>query len=230
MIRPVKLLNVARAAGFHAFVAAVMLAGPAQATSKSEIAPRYPTAAAGADKSDPEYRALFASWKQLDRPAQPQMSIPSAKPVTGVTFTSGYGVRSDPFRGGAAMHAGVDLAGPIGTAIYATADGIVGRATWANGYGNLVELEHGRGIQTRYGHLSQILVKQGQRVKRGDLIAKMGSTGRSTGSHLHYEVRLEGEAVSPLPYLQTADYMIAMQQRADTQVALGGPEEAADAE
>ena len=98
------------------------------------------------------------------------------------------------------MHAGIDLAGPIGTPIYATADGIVGRSEWNNGgYGNLVEINHGQGIQTRYGHLSQRIAQPGQRVRRGELIGLMGSTGRSTGSHLHYEVRIDGRAVNPDP-------------------------------
>jgi murein DD-endopeptidase MepM/ murein hydrolase activator NlpD len=153
------------------------------------------------------------------------ISIPTTKPVANVSFTSGFGVRSDPFRGGAAMHAGIDLAGPTGTPVYATADGVVGRAEWANGYGNLVELEHGKGIQTRYGHLSKMLVKPNTPVKRGQLIALMGSTGRSTGSHLHYEVRIDGRAVNPVPFLQSSDYLLAVQRRAAaTQVALGGPE------
>ncbi len=170
---------------------------------------------------DPAFRALFQSWKRLDQLQQGIVAIPSQKPVDTVDFTSGFGVRSDPFRGGAAMHAGVDIRGPYGTAIYATADGVVGRAGRASGYGNLVELDHGRGIQTRYGHLSSILVQPGQRVKRGDLIARMGSTGRSTGNHLHYEVRLDGSAVNPMPFLQSSNYLIAMQARGN--VAVGGP-------
>jgi murein DD-endopeptidase MepM/ murein hydrolase activator NlpD len=174
---------------------------------------------------DPQFRSLFLSWKKLDQLEQGVISIPSSKPVSGANFTSGFGVRSDPFRGSAAMHAGIDLAGPIGTPIYATADGVVGRAEWANGYGNLVELEHGKGIQTRYGHLSKILVKPNTRIKRGDKIALMGSTGRSTGSHLHYEVRIDGRAVNPVPFLQSSDYLLAVQRRAEaTQVALGGPD------
>lgn len=172
---------------------------------------------------DPAFRALFQSWKRLDSLQQGIVAIPSQKPVELLDFTSGFGVRSDPFRGGAAMHAGVDIRGPMGTPIHATADGMVSRAGWANGYGNLVELTHGRGIQTRYGHLSAILVQPGQRVKRGDLIARMGSTGRSTGSHLHYEVRLDGNAVNPMPFLQSANYLAAMQTRGATRVAMGGP-------
>ncbi len=176
---------------------------------------------AGTAAPDPAFRALFQSWKRLDQLQQNIVAIPSQKPVDVVTFTSGFGVRSDPFRGGAAMHSGVDIPGQYGSSIYATADGVVGRAGWANGYGNLVELDHGRGIQTRYGHLSAILVQAGQRVKRGDLIARMGSTGRSTGTHLHYEVRLDGNAVNPMPFLQSANYLAAMQTRGH--IAVGGP-------
>jgi len=194
---------------------AVAMGGPYEPVTKASIS----------DDADPQFRALFLSWKKMDQIEREVISVPSARPVPDkhITFTSAYGVRSDPFRGRAAMHAGIDLAGPIGTPVYATADGVVDRAQWASGYGNLVELDHGKGIQTRYGHLSKILVKPGQRVKRGDLIAKMGSTGRSTGSHLHYEVRLDGRAVNPIPFLQSSDYLLAVQNRTDTQVALGGP-------
>lgn len=174
--------------------------------------------------ADPNFKALFLSWKNLERLEQGTIAIPSTEPVHGSAFTSGYGVRSDPFRGRAAMHAGIDLAGPLGTPIYATADGFVGRSRWVKGYGNLVELDHGRGIQTRYGHLSKSLVQAGQRVKRGDMIALMGSTGRSTGSHLHYEVRLDGQAVNPVPFMQSSNYLQSVQRRvAATRVAVGGP-------
>lgn len=179
------------------------------------------------DKADPQFRALFNSWKRLDQLQQAMVSIPSAKPVSSaVSLTSGFGVRSDPFRGGAAMHAGVDIPGPIGTPIYATADGVVGRTGWVGGYGNMVELEHGRGIETRYGHLSSIIATPGARVKRGQLIGLMGSTGRSTGSHLHYEVRLDGRAVNPTPFLRTDGYLLAMERRTQGNVALGGPAKA----
>jgi len=176
--------------------------------------------------ADPAFKALFNSWTKLDQLEQGTVAIPSTEPVRGTNFTSGYGVRSDPFRGRAAMHAGIDLAGPIGTPIYATADALVGRSEYnSGGYGNLVELEHGHGIQTRYGHLSKSLVTAGQRVKRGDLIGLMGSTGRSTGSHLHYEVRIDGKAVNPVPFLQSTSYLQSVQQRAAaaTRIAIGGP-------
>ena len=180
-----------------------------------------------AHAADPNFKALFLSWKKLEQLEQGTIAIPSTEPVHGTNFTSGYGVRSDPFKGRAAMHPGIDLAGPYGTPIYATADGTVGRAEWNNGgYGNLVEIDHGHGIQTRYGHLSRYIVSAGQHVTRGQLIAYMGSTGRSTGSHLHYEVRLDGRAVNPVPFLQSGEYLQSVQRRAAaaTRVAVGGPE------
>ncbi|MFL5110689.1 MAG: M23 family metallopeptidase [Microvirga sp.] len=174
------------------------------------------------------FKALFDSWKKLDQLQDGVIAVPSDKPVKTAAFTSGYGVRSDPFRGAAAMHAGIDLSGPLGTPIYATADGTVTTAEWnSGGYGNLVKIDHGRGIETRYGHLSAYIVARGQRVTRGQLIGRMGSTGRSTGSHLHYEVRIDGRAVNPIPFMKSTDYVLAMQRRSGTAsmdaVALGGP-------
>lgn len=165
-------------------------------------------------KADAQFRTLFQSWKKLDTAPQGGIAIPSVQPVQRLQFTSNFGIRSDPFQGTARMHAGVDIPGPIGTPIYATADGIVDHAGLQGGYGNLVEINHGKGIATRYGHLSKILVADGTHVTRGQLIALMGSTGRSTGSHLHYEVRIDGHAVNPIPFLTTADYLLASQDRA----------------
>jgi murein DD-endopeptidase MepM/ murein hydrolase activator NlpD len=180
--------------------------------------------------SDATFKQLFTSWKKLDSISQGAIAVPSEKPVKTAAFTSGYGVRSDPFRHSAAMHAGIDLAGPVGTAIYATADGVVADAGYnKGGYGNLIKIDHGRGIETRYGHLSAILVSPGQRVVRGQQIARMGSTGRSTGSHLHYEVRIDGRAVNPIPFMKSTDYLLAMQKdnggsaMDGGHVALGGP-------
>ncbi|WP_243406195.1 M23 family metallopeptidase [Sphingosinicella sp. YJ22] len=161
---------------------------------------------------DPRFAQLFASWRQMEQLEQGVASIPSMMPVQGARWTSSFGVRSDPFRGRAAMHGGIDMAGPIGTPIYATADGTVATAAWnSGGYGNLVELGHGAGIATRYGHLSRIMVRDGERVRRGQVIGLMGSTGRSTGSHLHYEVRIDGRAVNPLPFLQSGQALAALQ-------------------
>ena len=190
-----------------------------------------PLEAVEADDADPRFRELFVSWRRLDQLEQGVTAIPSAQPIrSSSNLTSGFGVRSDPFRGRAAMHGGIDLAGPVGTPIYATADGIVGRSEYNNGgYGNLVEINHGRGIQTRYGHLSRRIAEPGQRVRRGELIGLMGSTGRSTGSHLHYEVRIDGRAVNPVPFMQSNNTLLALQQRADgtPEAALGGPSTAA---
>lgn len=177
------------------------------------------SAEAGADlHADRDFRSLFTAWKKMDGPApggigQGAIAIPSVQPVGRMDYTSNFGIRSDPFRGSAAMHAGVDIRGPIGTPIYATADGIVAEAGRRGGYGNLVEIDHGKGIATRYGHTSKMLVSIGQRVKRGQVIALMGSTGRSTGSHLHYEVRIDGRAVNPVPFLTSADHLLAAQDR-----------------
>ena len=176
------------------------------------------------------FKALFNSWKKLDQLQDGVIAVPSDKPIpSGVEFTSGYGVRSDPFGRGRAMHAGIDLSGPIGTPIYATADGVVTEAEWnSGGYGNLVKIDHGRGIETRYGHMSKMIVRAGERVTRGQLIGRMGSTGRSTGSHLHYEVRIDGRAVNPIPFMKSTDYVLAMQRRANAMpmeaLGLGGPE------
>jgi murein DD-endopeptidase MepM/ murein hydrolase activator NlpD len=175
------------------------------------------------------FKQLFNSWKKLDQLQDGVIAIPSDKPVRSlVAFSSGFGVRSDPFQRGAAFHPGIDLSGPSGTPIYATAEGTVLRAGWnSGGYGNLVEVDHGRGIATRYGHLSAILVRAGDHITRGQVIGRMGSTGRSTGNHLHYEVRIDGRAVNPIPFMKSTDYVLAMQRRSgatpmDT-VAIGGP-------
>ncbi|HEX2803337.1 MAG TPA: M23 family metallopeptidase [Sphingomicrobium sp.] len=177
---------------------------------------------------DPTFKQLFTNWKKLDTLASGAIAIPSEKPVQTAEFTSAFGVRSDPFRRGAAMHAGIDLAGPVGTPIHATADGTVIRAGWnSGGYGNLIEIDHGRGIVTRYGHLSKINVNPGDRVNRGAVIGRMGSTGRSTGSHLHYEVRIDDSPVNPIPFMRSTDYLMAMKRAGNApsmdQVALGGP-------
>ena len=178
---------------------------------------------------NPTFKALFNSWKKLDQLQDGVIAIPSDKPIrTAVSFSSGFGVRSDPFRGVAALHPGIDLSGPHGTPIYATAEGTVLRAGWnSGGYGNLIEIDHGRGISTRFGHLSAILIRAGDHITRGQLIGRMGSTGRSTGNHLHYEVRIDGRAVNPIPFMKSTDYVLAMQRRANAapmeSLAVGGP-------
>jgi murein DD-endopeptidase MepM/ murein hydrolase activator NlpD len=110
-------------------------------------------------------------------------------------------VRIDPFLGRPAMHTGIDFRGDIGEAIRVTAAGTVVSAGWSGGYGRMVEVDHGNGLSTRYGHLSEIDVKVGDRLKPGQSVGRLGSTGRSTGPHLHYETRIEGEAVDPSRFL-----------------------------
>jgi murein DD-endopeptidase MepM/ murein hydrolase activator NlpD len=128
--------------------------------------------------------------------------MPSIWPVEGGETTDGFGFRGNPFGGGSSeFHPGQDIAAPRGTPVFATADGIVIKADWQNGYGQTVVIDHGNGLTTRYGHLSKIEVTQGQEIKRGEELGQVGSTGRSTGPHLHYEVRISDVAVSPLHYL-----------------------------
>lgn len=122
--------------------------------------------------------------------------------IAAERVTSNFGYRKDPFHGGSKFHAGMDFGAATGTPVYATGDGYIRRARWAGGYGNLVEVEHGFGYQSRFGHLSKILVGEGQFVKRGQMIGLVGSTGRSTGPHLHYEVRINGQPQQPANFLQ----------------------------
>jgi murein DD-endopeptidase MepM/ murein hydrolase activator NlpD len=126
--------------------------------------------------------------------------VPSLWPVNGVLL-SRFGERTDPFSGEGAIHPGVDISAPTGTPVHAAADGVVSRAEYYAGYGKLVVIEHGNGMSTRYGHLSRFDVVPGQEVRRGDIIAFSGMTGRATAPHLHFEVRMGGNAVNPHPYL-----------------------------
>lgn len=146
-------------------------------------------------------KRIEAQLKDISRLRELSQSLPIAVPVANPRRSSGFGRRIDPFRKRAAYHSGVDFRASTGTSVMATADGQVLRAGRAGGYGNLVELRHAHGLTTRYGHLSKITVKAGQSVKRGDVIGKVGSTGRSTGPHLHYEVRNKGTARNPQPFM-----------------------------
>ena len=130
---------------------------------------------------------------------------PFAMPVkSAVRYTSGYGYRSDPMGRGRRMHEGQDFAGDYGTPIFATADGTVVFASWDSGYGRLVKIQHAYGIETRYAHMAQIRVEVGQKVSRGDRIGDMGNSGRSTGTHLHYEIRIGGSAINPMTFIKAA--------------------------
>lgn len=129
--------------------------------------------------------------------------IPAIQPISEKhlrAMASGYGYRRDPIYGTTKYHEGMDFSSPIGTPVYATGDGVVRTASWKSQYGKLIEISHGYNYDTRYAHLSEILVKPGQSVKRGDLIGKVGNTGKSTGPHLHYEVRFRGKPQNPVNY------------------------------
>jgi murein DD-endopeptidase MepM/ murein hydrolase activator NlpD len=182
--------------------------------------------------SDPEFRALSASWGKINAAVtgvvtKVDVAVPSINPVEIMKFSSGFGYRNAPTRGASRNHKGIDIPGPVGTPIYATADGIVGRAQWVGGYGKYVEIEHGNAMQTRYGHLSAMNVVSGQRIRKGDVLGYMGSTGRSTGSHLHYEVRIAGEAVNPMAFLSPvkAEANVLLAAKTADSKAMGGPAE-----
>jgi murein DD-endopeptidase MepM/ murein hydrolase activator NlpD len=130
-------------------------------------------------------------------------TFPTGMPLMpgGFRLSSGFGMRTDPFTGMIGRHDGLDFTSAIGAPILATADGVVSRSGWEDTYGNIVEITHAEGFLTRYAHISTRLVKEGQRVKRGDRIAEVGSTGRSTGPHLHYEVFHQGRVINPLQVL-----------------------------
>ncbi|MEX0278070.1 MAG: DUF5930 domain-containing protein [Ruegeria sp.] len=148
---------------------------------------------------------LLEQMDQLNMYRIAAEQAPFANPTkSAVRMTSGFGFRRDPFTGGRRMHSGVDFAGAHGTDIYATADGVVTFEGWKSGYGRVVTIQHAFGIETVYAHNTKNRVKKGQRVSRGDHIADMGSTGRSTGTHLHYEVRVNGKPVNPMTYIKAA--------------------------
>lgn len=131
-------------------------------------------------------------------------AMPLSRPIGVARTTSGFGTRFDPFNGRLARHTGIDFVGAHGTNIVASADGVVKDTGWQNGYGKAVDVVHGYGFSTKYGHLSAITVKPGQHVKKGQVIGKQGSTGRSTGSHLHYEVRYNNVPLNPKNFLTAA--------------------------
>lgn len=199
--------------------------------------------------NDEKFRKLFNNWQQLEESNVSSLaavaeaasqasnsglarttaskftsgvSIPSLVPVETVRLTSSFGMRDHPVTGRRAAHKGIDLAAPTGTPIHAAADGIISRASWFGGYGLYISIEHGGQIETRYGHMSRLNVADGQRVAKGDIIGFVGTTGRSTGPHLHYEVRVNGEAVNPVPYMQVETQQFA--QSSGNNADQGGPE------
>lgn len=171
--------------------------------SDAQGGPYIPVKSSVLKEKEPE---LYFNMKRMMTLNDIVSAMPLAKPMSvAYRKTSGFGTRVDPFRGTLAYHSGVDLAGPVGTRIAATSDGKVNFTGYRGGYGNMIELGHDFGFATRYGHLSKILVKEGQRVKKGDIIGVQGSTGRSTGNHLHYEVRQNGKLLNPSTFLKAGE-------------------------
>jgi murein DD-endopeptidase MepM/ murein hydrolase activator NlpD len=174
---------------------------------------RRPGAMSGAEpQAEPQNgQRVAALMGDLERIGLMRVAIdrlPFGTPTEGARITSDFGPRRDPFRGGGGMHEGVDLAAPSGTPIFATAEGVVVFAGRQSGYGNVVKIRHAFGFETVYAHLRKSRVQLGQRVERGARIADMGSTGRSTGSHLHYEVRIDGQAINPDRFMGAARHVL----------------------
>lgn len=212
--------------GFAALtgLALTAMATPAQAneTATATQITGAVSAHSAAATGDREFSELFASWRSIDTGyAAPtpvvSVSIPSRMPLDEATLTSGYGMRVHPVLGGRRDHKGIDLAQATGSPVYATADGMVSRAEPFSSYGNFIQIEHGGELQTRYAHLSGYAVAAGQQVTKGQLIGFVGSTGRSTGPHLHYEVRVAGYAVDPRPYMINTQLAVG-----DSSLGVGG--------
>jgi murein DD-endopeptidase MepM/ murein hydrolase activator NlpD len=151
---------------------------------------------------DNKVRELDEALNLLDRMKKEATRLPIANPAPGRSISSTFGVRKDPLLGMPAHHSGMDFRAPVGAPARASAAGKVIKAGWNGGYGRMIEIEHSGGFTTRYAHLSKVLVKLGQTVSRGQEIGKVGSSGRSTGPHLHYEIRRDGEAIDPLRFLR----------------------------
>ena len=183
-------------------------------------ASRFSTAAQGGPFVPAEEAAAVAG-----APAVALAALPTFLPVREVRQSSGFGHRADPFNHRGAQHQGIDMMGKHGEPIYASGSGIVTTAGRMAGYGNMVEISHGTGVDTRYAHMARLLVKPGERVRQGQVIGHMGSTGRSTGTHLHYEVRVDGRAVDPQPFLDAASFALAARNDA----VWGAPAVAANA-
>ena len=153
---------------------------------------------------DPRFERLTLSLARMSALERGLDGIPQVMPADINSISSGFGYRRDPFNGSGAMHSGLDFRGPYGSPIHAASAGRVVFSGWKGGYGKVVEIDHGSGMITRYAHMSRRQARVGDRVEAGDEIGAIGSTGRSTGPHLHFEVRINGRAVNPRPFLETA--------------------------
>jgi murein DD-endopeptidase MepM/ murein hydrolase activator NlpD len=157
----------------------------------------------------PQAKEMLDSLDNLSVLNQIVSNLPLARPIKNYEEQSSFGHRVDPFNGHLAFHSGLDLSGPVGSKIFSTADGKVVSAGRNGAYGNAIDIEHGFGIVTRYAHLSEVLVSEGQQVKKGDVIGIEGSTGRSTGMHLHYEVRYHDRPLNPKNFLEAKQHEVS---------------------
>lgn len=182
----------------------------------------FPNRVGIAAPRDPAIARLTAAFGRMETLEALVLAIPSVRPAEVMRLSSGFGYRRDPFTGAGAMHAGLDFTGAHGSPIHAAAAGRVAFVGQRSGYGNVVEIDHGHGIMTRYAHLSGFASRVGQAVQPGQTIARMGSTGRSTGTHLHFEVRVGGAAVNPRRFLEANQDVLEIQadagQRARTRI------------
>lgn len=176
----------------------------------------------GGDGSiDPRFERLGLSIARMTALENGLAGVPQVEPAALKYISSGFGYRRDPFTGAGAMHKGLDFRGPIGAPIFAAAKGVVSFVGRRSGYGNVVEISHGNGLMTRYAHMSAFHARVGQRVAGGQTIGAIGSTGRSTGPHLHFEVRINDRAVNPRTFLETAPHVLE-EIRRSTQLAHAG--------
>lgn len=176
---------------------------PLRTAAQATGGPYVPASFADAGTFERQLHRVSVARSHLDRLTRTLARVPIRKPMSGdVETTSGYGMRIDPFLRAPAMHTGLDFRGEVGDPVRATAAGSVTHAGWNGGYGKMVEIDHGNGFSTRYAHLFSIDVEVGQTVRIGEILGRVGSTGRSTGPHLHYETRIQGDAVDPQKFLR----------------------------
>lgn len=187
----------------------------ARASASAQGGPFIPFKGSASLQLDPRFTVLGRTLARMDALERGLVAIPSGVPALAPAITSGFGYRRDPFTGAAALHSGIDFKGAHGSAILAAAPGKIVYAGGKSGYGNCVEVSHGNGLVTRYAHLSSIAVRIGQRIDKGERLGGMGSTGRSTGTHLHFEVRHNDRAMNPRPFLEANRDVLKIQAVAE---------------
>ncbi len=170
--------------------------------------PLLPMTTSADGSIDPRFQRMGLSLARMNLLERGLAGIPQVLPASLEYISSGFGYRADPFTGQGAFHAGLDFKGPYGAPIFAAAKGTVSFVGQKQGYGNCVEIDHGNGLLTRYAHMSAFRTHLGQPVKAGDVVGAIGSSGRSTGPHLHFEVRINDRPVNPRPFLEAAPHVL----------------------